>query len=152
MDLQTYFDNAVAAGRKSTLANSDQMTLGEMILKLEPIVAKQKDRIKEGSEEATVRFDFEYLHPKFLDSWRGAYNELALGFEESGDEPTVTEFTQMLKAAIGKTFTGWKGGEFTMSEHTPVWVANPGNSGSTAVIDIVDNDYTIYIITGIREY
>lgn len=37
MDLQTYIQNAVKASRANTLANSDQLTLGELILKLEPI-------------------------------------------------------------------------------------------------------------------
>lgn len=37
------------------------------------------------------------------------------------------------KAMDIKEFTGWKGGEFTMDESTPVWVANAGNSGNTGL-------------------
>jgi hypothetical protein len=70
MDLQTYLNNALAASRQATLANSDQLTLGELILKLEPIVEKQ------GEDEATVRYDFEYLFPNDIDSWRGSYSNL----------------------------------------------------------------------------
>ena len=158
MDLQTYIDNAMKVRRADSLAKSDQLTLGKMILKLDPIVQKQKERIDEGKPEAEVRYDFEYLFPTSIDSWRGSYAELALNFIDSqrGANPIepmkVSEFNQMLKDTIGKTFTGYKGGEFLMSQHTPVWVANYGNSGNTAVIDIVDDGYQVIIITGYREF
>ena len=159
MDIQTYVENAMKASRAKTLADSDQLTLGEMILKLDPIVERQKERMADGkTEEATVRYDFEYLFPTYIDSWRGIYAELALNFVgtgRSGDsnekEMTVTAFQQMLKDCIGKEFTGWKGGEYVMSKHTPVWVANAGNSGNTAVIDIIDDGYQVIIMTGYRE-
>lgn len=146
MDLQTYLNNAVAASRQATLAKSDQLTLGELILKLEPIVEKQ------GEDEATVRYDFEYLFPNDIDSWRGSYSELALNFTTEGQEMKVSDFLNMLKECIGKEFTGYKGGEFTMNKHTPIWVANYGNSGNTAVIDVMDNGYCIILITGYREF
>ena len=158
MDLQTYLDNAVKASRAKSLANSDQLTVGEIILKLEPIVEKQKERMADGkTEEATVCYDFEYLFPTSIDSWRGIYAELALNFVDSDRGRTdekpmkVSEFLEMMKSVIGKEFTGYKGGEFTMNKHTPVWVANYGNSGNTAVIDIVDDGYQVIIITGYRK-
>ena len=147
MDWQTYIQNAVKASRANTLANSDQLTLGELILKLEPIVKNQKD-----GEEATVRYDFEYLFPTSIDSWRGSYDELALNFETQGEEMKVSEFLNMLKECIGKTFTGYKGGDFTMHKGTPIWVANYSHSGNTAVIDVVDNGYVVLLITGYREF
>lgn len=147
MDLQTYIQNAVKASRANTLANSDQLTLGELILKLEPIVKNQKE-----GEEATVRYDFEYLFPTTIDSWRGSYDELALNFETQGEEMKVSEFLKMLKECVGKTFTGYKGGDFTMHKRTPIWVANYSHSGNTAVIDVVDNEYVVLLITGYREF
>ena len=147
MDLQTYIQNAVKASRANTLANSDQLTLGELILKLEPIVKNQKD-----GDEATIRYDFEYLFPTSIDSWRGSYDELALNFQTQGEEMKVSEFLKMLKECIGKTFTGYKGGDFTMHKGTPIWVANYSHSGNTAVIDVVDNGYVVLLITGYREF
>jgi len=152
MDLQTYLDNALLTQRSKALAKSDQLTLGELILKLEPIVEKQKQRKEDNLDEATVRFDFEYLFPTELDSWRGSYSELALNFQTEGHELTVTEFYKMVNDAVGKEYTGYKGGEFTMTKRTPIWVANYGHSGNTALIDVVDNDYTILLITGYREF
>lgn len=152
MDLQTFLDNAVTAARQKTLASSDQLTLGEMILKLEPIIAKQKEVIERHEHEATVVFDFEYLYPIGIDSWRGSYAELALSFDSDGGEMSITAFMKMLKECIGKTFTGYKGWDFVMSKHTPIWVANYSNAGSTAVIEIVDNSYEVILMTGYREY
>jgi len=124
---------------------SEQLSLGEMILKLEPIVEKQKQRIAENKTEATVQYDFEYLYPTSINSWRGT--------DENGYKPmTVTEFLALLRGCVGKGFTGYKGGKFIMTKNTPVWVANFGNSGNTAVIDIIDNNYSVIIITGHREF
>lgn len=153
MDMQTLLNNSMVARRKESLSKSEQLTLGEIILKLEPIVEKQLERIQNEEEEATVWYDFEYLHPTSIDSWRGSYSELALNYENEETKPmTVTLFLKMLKETIGKEFTGYKGGEFVMSKHTPVWVANYGNSGNTGVLDILDKEYEVVIITGYCEY
>lgn len=45
------------------------------------------------------------------------------------------------------TFTGYKGGEFTMSGETPVYVANPDEAGGTAVVDVRDDGRRIVLIT-----
>jgi len=138
MDLQTYLNNATAT--------SNQLTLGELISKLEPFVKKQ------GEDEATVRYDFEYLFPNDIDSWRGSYSELALNFATEGEAMKASNFLKMLEDCIGRKFIGYKGGKFTMNKNTPIWVANYGNSGNTAVIDVVDNNYCIILITGYREF
>jgi hypothetical protein len=157
IDLQTYLDNAVKASRAKTLAQSDQMTLGEMILKMEAIIKAHAAKDTKPEYEATVRYDFEYYYPSSIDSWRGSYAELALNIDHHDKqghdkELSAVEFYELLSGAVGKTYGGYKGGDFTMSRQTPVWVANYGNSGNTAVIDIVDANYSILIITGYREF
>lgn len=52
-------------------------------------------------------------------SWRGNYSELAF---EPKPNMTVGEMLEEAKGAVGKTFTGWKGGEFKMDEYTSVHV------------------------------
>jgi hypothetical protein len=105
-------------------------------------------------------------YPTGLSSWRGSYAELALNFSFVGygmpgyiktdgpdlKELTVTEFLAILKSAIGKTYTGWKGGDFVMGKNTPIWVANDGNSGNTAVIGVRDDEYAIILETAHTEY
>jgi hypothetical protein len=152
MDMQDFLAQSIRGMRKETFDKSDQLALGEMILKLEPIIEKQKQRIARGDAEATVRYDFGCLFPTDIDSWRGSYDELALNYVGEGEELTATKFFELLKNAFGKKFTGYKGGEFFMNKNTPVWVANYGNSGNTAVIEIIDNDYEIIIITAYRKF
>jgi hypothetical protein len=109
MNLQDYINKSIAFNRAKTMSQSDQLTLGKLIEKIEPIAGKQSER----KDEATVKFDFEYLFPTTIDSWRGSYNELALNFvmvDGKEKELTVTDFLKLLKGAIGKEFTGYKGG------------------------------------------
>lgn len=157
MTLQEQINNYRYARRKETLKKSDQLTLGKLISKIEPIVANQKAIIKKYDKEAFVQYDFEYLFPTEIDSWRGSYNELALNYTSEDIKPkakpfTVTKFLKMLKDTIGKEFTGYKGGEYIMEEDTPIWVANYGNSGNTAVVDVLDNEYSVILITGLRDF
>lgn len=149
LDIQTYLDNAVQASRAKTFARSDQLTLGEIIAKCEAIAAIDHE-LSDDSQPQVV-FDFEYARPNSIDSWRGIYRELALNFSFEDDRMELPAFIEMLQGADGETFTGYKGGDFTMSRHTPVWVANYGNSGNTAVIDVVDDKWQVIIMTGYRE-
>lgn len=103
------------------------MTLGELKEKLEPI----KDN------KGYVSFEFGNANPTEFDSYRGYYDELALGF--SGDHGTsmdISTFYTMVCDAIGKEFIGWKGGEFIMTESTPIWISCTGNSSDTKLNDI----------------
>ena len=145
LDLQSYMDSAVKAARQKTLATSDQLTLGEMILMIEGVTGKHED-------EPSVYYDFGNFFPTSIDSWRGSYSELALNYTEDGEPLKISKFLELLKGAVGETFTGYKGGDFTMSKHTPIWVANYGSSGSTAVVNMIDEKWRIIIVTGYREY
>jgi hypothetical protein len=150
MDLQTIMKNHCEATRKKSFDNSDQLTLGELILKIEPLAEKYKDE-----PDIEVGYDFEYLFPTCIDSWRGDYSECALNFvvDDSDCKPlNVQAFLKLLKETVGKTFTGYKGGKFTMTKNTPVWVANYGNSGETAIVDVLDKNYKVVLITKYTEY
>jgi len=150
MDIQKYIEASVKANRADSFAKSDQLTLGEIISKCQAIEANL------GAEDKRiVSFDFANMVPTNIDSWRGSYAELALSFnsDEEGETIKVGAFINMLESAVGKTFTGYKGGDFTMSRHTPVWVANYGKSGSTAIIDVIDDGYwAAVLMTGYREF
>lgn len=153
MDVQEYFKAITKVSRAKSFSSSPQITLGELIKQIEDAGTKN------GDEDKTVCFDFGSAIPTVLDSWRGSYDELALGYELSGydgngkyEEATAEKLLTELKSAIGKTFTGWKGGDFTMSENTPIWVSNPGNCGNTAIVGILDKDYRLVILTAYCEY
>lgn len=141
--------------RNRKFAGSAQLTLGQIIEKLEKcgLTHGEKDEPKQ------VQYDFGTAIPTTLDSWRGDYSELALGYKLSGydseehfAETTVETLLSELKSAIGKEFTGWKGGNYIMNEDTPVWVDNRGNAGNTGIIEIVDDRWRIILMTAYCEY
>ena len=77
------------------------MTLGELIQVLE---AADADKV--------VPMGFARPH-----SYRGYYYELAF---EQEPNTTVGAMLEAARSALGTTYTGWKGGDFAMHEHTEV--------------------------------
>lgn len=138
MDLQKVISAMVATDRAARFGESNQLSLGELILKLEAVQDKNKKIVLDFGK-----------HPTGLDSWRGIYAELAINFDDAS-QLTAQEFFDLCKEAVGKEYEGYKGGEFVMHRQTPIWVANYGNSG----IDCEYKDKTDYInvgVTGISE-
>lgn len=123
------------------LCSDEQWTLGRLI-----------DALAKRPVDQEVRFDFGYLAPAGLDSYRGYYEDLALSFKDTGrhgehTSPTVAALLGDLRGAVGKSFTGYKGGEFTMGRDTAMWVANYGESGGTAVVGVDERCEYLTIIT-----
>ena len=52
-------------------------------------------------------------------SWRGSYAELAV---RPAKNVTIGAMIKVLRDSNGRTFTGYKGGEFRMSEYTDVYL------------------------------
>lgn len=141
--------------KRTSVFGQDQLTLGDLIEKITPIANNQDGVVDIYEIEATVEFDFEYLFPTELHSWRGAHEELAFSYKsQDGDsEPMgVTAFLKMLTEAVDEPMYGWKGGYFKMSSDTPLWVANPRNSGRTAVVGVKNNEYEVLLLTAYCEY
>jgi hypothetical protein len=155
MEIQDYIENLVRQQRDKSFANSPQFSLGEFMNEIENC-----GTTKDNGEEKDVCFDFGSAVPTSLDSWRGSYNELALGYKLSGYDNNAEHFSTItakgllaeLKSAIGKTYTGWKGGEFTMNERTPVWVSHPGNASNTAIVGVLNEGWRLVILTAYCEF
>ena len=71
------------------------------------------------------------------DSYRGYYSDLAFAPLYDTEPRTVKEILKEALLAHGKTFEGYKGGEFTMEGDTPVWYSHYGDCGP-AIIGITD--------------
>ena len=99
-----------------------QMTLGRMI------------EVLEGMPETTK---IEGLG--CLDSYRGYYRDLA--FEPEEGKSPVSEILVTCRAAMGKVFTGYKGGDFIMGALTPMWLAHYGTCGEKIIA--INKDGTI---------
>lgn len=59
-------------------------------------------------------------------SYRGYYDHLAF---EPVENVTVEKCLRIAKGCVGKTFIGYKGGEFKMSVYTSCWLSVHGQSG-----------------------
>jgi len=63
-------------------------------------------------------------------SYRGVYDELAF---ESVEGTTVGAMLAAAKDALGSTYAGYKGGEYTMTPYTPVWLARQGQGDGDTI-------------------
>lgn len=113
----------------------EQLNLGQLICKL-----------KKCKSDAKVRFDFGGFVPDGLDSYRGYYNQLALGFCED-KEVTVAELLLEARATLGKSFSGYKGGDYVMDHGTSLWVSNYGQAHDTAIVGVTDCGWHVVINT-----
>lgn len=116
----------------------ERLNLGELI-----------DLLKKRPKKEPVRFDFGWLVPTKCDSYRGYYEDLAIGFSEERvyPDPTVAVVLKDLQAAVGKEFMGYKGGEYRMTRKSRVWAANYGNTSDTAIVGIEDYEGTTILRT-----
>ena len=120
------------------------MTLGQLI-----------EALKEYDSDKTVVFDWPDMVPCDVYSWRGDYEQLAIDYKESShsERPLLKEFLSELQDAIGRTFPGYRGGEFMMYEHTPVHVAKYSYSGRCCVSGVTKGELGEAVIqTEHREY
>lgn len=122
-------------GEAVTIPNGNQLTLGKLIEQLERRGQKQ-----------SVRYDFCGLSPFRIASYRGYYEDLAIGWRE-GEAPTVSGLLAELKIAIGCTFQGYKGGDFHMDAATNLWVSNWGECDGTAIVGVSGEDWETILET-----
>lgn len=94
----------------------EQLDLGELIAVLETALA-------EGDRVLSVGF----TNPH---SYRGDYSDLA--FEPCRDI-ALSDMLQAARDALGATFQGWKGGDYTMSKHTYCWLAFRGSGAGETI-------------------
>jgi hypothetical protein len=78
-------------------------------------------KLEEANPSHTVAMGFYHPH-----SYRGDYRDLAF---EPRANVTVGEMLSCAREALGSTYQGYKGGDFTMGEYADVWLANEGGEG-----------------------
>ena len=81
-------------------------------------------------------------------SYRGIYRDLAFEIKKFTEYPCIMgEFNTALEKAIGSTYTGYKGGDFTMSKNTNVWVDFGVSSCGYEIVGIeMKDDNTVMIL------
>src|SRR3990167_10115818 len=95
--------------------------------------------------ERLIVFDFAMISPTTIASYRGFYEQAALGFSEDGSV-TVRGLLSEIESAIGKKFTGWRGGDYLFDEGTELWVANQGRTSKKRILDLADYDDSWFVI------
>jgi len=93
-------------------------TLGELI-----------KRLTEEDPTRVVPLGFGTPH-----SYRGYYDNVSFSPKEN---VTIGEMLRHAKSALGATFSGWKGGEYTMHEFSPVWISEEGCVSGQSIGDIL---------------
>lgn len=88
------------------------MTLNELIMELEAL--PQSTVVPNG-----------FCAPQ---SYRGFYEQLAF---EPQPNVTVAAMLSSAREAVGTTYCGYKGGDYTMNDWTDVWLAEYGCSGQS---------------------
>lgn len=114
-----------------------QMKLGAFIAALEAV----------DDKTISVQFDFGGFVPDSIMSYRGYYDHLSFDWVVRGNDHSVARVLVEAKSAMGKVFTGYKGGDYTMHENTPLWVAQYGDCTSTAIVGVADHNYAVVINT-----
>jgi hypothetical protein len=77
-------------------------------------------------------------------SYRGYYEQITL---TQGEEPKrVRDVLRAAQQAVGATMTGYKGGDYVMNEHTPLWASDYGDTG-TALTDVAYEGKGIVLVT-----
>jgi hypothetical protein len=100
-------------------------------------ISSLADLLDERGEQPVPNFE--------LDSYRGYYEQLGLEIEP-GTQSAV-DAAKQLRRAINREFQGYKGGDYTMTESTPVWIHNYGTtSGSGQIIGVTTDAPGEFII------
>lgn len=109
------------------------------------------DLLTNRDNSERIQFDFCGYGPASIHSYRGYYDHLAIGRREltwnDGEDMIVGEFIALLRGAIGKKFTGWKGGEYTMRLDTPVWIDEPDSSSGTGIVGVTAGSISYFLTT-----
>lgn len=91
-----------------------------------------------------VYFDDMTTSPIEPHSYRGYYSDLAFAPEKL--TVTTDKFRNLLLTEVlDKTFTGYKGGGFTMTTRTPLWKAAYGVNSNNAIVghEVRDNVFIL---------
>jgi hypothetical protein len=101
-------------------------------------IGEIKQRLAGVDKDCPVYFDFARCVPTTVGSWRGSYDEPAIGWSMDIDrECTVETFmAELAFATSGKKFSGYKGGEYAYTDDDVLHVDNHGRCTNTEIVGI----------------
>lgn len=129
MDIQKLLDTISDASRNTR--SGYHLTLGELTTLL-----------READPAVLVEFD-DGASVGDETSYRGHYADLA--FEAGGKPSTAADVLNACVRATTRTYEGYKGGDFTYDERTPLWRAEWGCTGPAIIATLAQDDRIILI-------
>lgn len=96
------------------MKTSDQQVALDEMIKILGLFDADQEIINVSPEETVM-------------SYRGYYEDLCI---KPGEGCTVEHLRKVLDDAWGETFTGYKGGSYTMHGRTPLWFADYSMTGN----------------------
>lgn len=133
MDMEKFID---ALSETSRLERGRyHITLGQLIKLLEA-----------ANPDAVVQFD-DGSYPDKGMSYRGYYSDLA--FDSCREPKTVRAFLEECRSLLGSVQEGYKGGDYTMTEGTPLWCAEYGCCGKAVVSYVASDDRIVLVLKNV---
>ena len=129
--LQALVDTVTARAGKEAAEARGQFTLGELI-----------EALGKCEDDDDVCFEFGHFSVGKVDSYRGDYSQLAIDVDTTSTI-NVKHFLGRLKEILGTTLEGYKGGDYMMTDSTPIWVASWGETSDTFVVGLRRETYGV---------
>lgn len=127
--------DAVDDARVSSALN---LTIGSLLKKMDGISDDAEFQLTNGA----------HLNG-FWDSYRGYYSDLAFAPAKDGEDHVYTFWAlrEMLNDALAQgTMTGYKGGEYPITEDTLLWLSPYGTASGDVLVDLLDIQGQWYLI------
>ena len=123
MDVWDVIKGLVDAQVRAECHSRGQMTVGDM-----------KRFLRDVSADLSISV---VNHPEIsissVGSYRGYYDHMAL-FYDTGRALTSKELLMAIESTT--VMYGWKGGEFSVEDGTPLWVSRPSEASDLALIRV----------------
>lgn len=121
----------------ANLFHTEQRSLGRLVAEL-----------RECNPEDRVAFAFCGRAPNGMHPCTPV-GHLALGHAalHEGQRPTVKRLMDALYGAIHQVFKCRDGNEFRATDHTPLWVADEGETATTVIVGVYRREHGVYIRT-----
>jgi len=116
-----------------------QGTIGALIKDLEAVTDKS----------LPVKSDMGWVPSASVLSYRGYYSDLAI--DRGGPECTAAELLGVLRFALGNTYEGYKGGDYKMTDTTPVWLSSYGECSAIAIMSARQDEGQVTLVTKLIE-
>ncbi|MCA1021540.1 hypothetical protein [Halobacillus litoralis] len=135
--MEEFFEKLLERVNELRIDAADNLSIGDLHGEL----SKYNDDREIIIDDGTF-FDGEF------DSYRGYYQDLALGFEWKDQElNTVGSLKEMLEKALKiGGMHGYKGGNYRITPDTLVWLANYGSCGKM-IVDLKEIEGRLILIT-----